>query len=64
MIGKIHHYLPATMNTYSIKISYPSGVIAYMSHKGKTEWCKRTAQKHLREWVYLHGITAELIKND
>lgn len=45
---------------YSIKITYPSGTIAYMSHKGKTSWCKRTAKKYLTEWVYLHGHKAEI----
>ena len=45
---------------YCIKITHPSGVVSYMSHRDRTEWCKRAAQKHLREWVALHGITAEL----
>jgi hypothetical protein len=48
---------------YSIKITYPSGVVAYMSHMGRTEWCYSSAKRHLKEWVYLHGITAELVKN-
>lgn len=48
---------------YSIKITSPSGVIAYMSHRDKTQWCKRTAEKHLREFVYLHGWKAELEEN-
>ena len=48
---------------YSIKITHPSGVVTYMQHKGKNEWCFSAARKHLKEWVYLHGITAELVKN-
>jgi hypothetical protein len=46
---------------YQIRITYPSGVVAFMCHRDRTEWCKRSAQKHLREFVYLHGITAELV---
>ena len=47
---------------YSIKITYPSGFVAYMSHKDKTSWCLRTARKHLSEWVYLHGFHAEIVE--
>lgn len=47
---------------YSIKITYPSGMVAYMSHRDRTEWCKRSALKHLREWVHLHGIKAEMVE--
>jgi hypothetical protein len=45
---------------YAIKITYPSGVVAYMSHGGRNSWCKRSAMKHLREWVYLHGHEVEM----
>jgi len=48
---------------YSIKITYPSGVVAYLSDKGKTSWCKKTAKKKLSEMVYLHNHKFELEKN-
>lgn len=47
---------------YSIKITYPT-TVAYMEFNGRTEWCYSQARKHLKEWVYLHGIKAELEKN-
>lgn len=47
---------------YSIKITYPSGKVAYLCHKDKTAFCKRTAQKYLQEWVYLHGHKAEIVQ--
>ena len=45
---------------YSLKISYPSGVTSYMSYRGRTSWCYTQAKKHLKEWVYLHGVTIEM----
>jgi len=45
---------------YQLKITYPSGVIAYMTHRDKTQFCKRTAQKHMREFVMWHGLKVEL----
>jgi hypothetical protein len=47
---------------YSIKVTYPSGVVAYMTHNGRSCWTKRYAVKHLREFVYLHGFKAELVE--
>lgn len=44
---------------YSIKITSTSGFISYLSHKGKTEWCKRTARKHFAEWNRLHAHEAK-----
>ena len=49
------------MKRFAILISYPSGVKAHMPHLGKNEFCKRTAKKHLAEWVFLHGISAEIV---
>lgn len=45
---------------YAIKITYPSGVVAYMVHRDRASWCLRSARKHLREFVMLHGLKAEL----
>ena len=45
---------------YSIKITYRNGTISYMSHNDRTKWCYSQARKHLKEWVFLHGIHAEL----
>lgn len=50
------------MKRYSIKIIYPSGTVAYMSHKGKSSWCYSSAKKHLNEFVLWHGLHAELDK--
>jgi hypothetical protein len=47
---------------YQIKISYPSGIVAYMIHKDKQQWCKRTAQKYIKEFVMWHGLKVELEK--
>jgi len=47
---------------YSIKITYPSGVVSHMRHKDKTAFCKRTAKKYLAEWVHLHGVHAEIVE--
>lgn len=46
------------MKRYMIKIVYPSGTVAYMSHKGKSEWCYSSARKHLKEFVLWHGLQA------
>ncbi len=35
---------------YSIKITYSNGQQAYLGHKGKTAWCKKTAEKYLEQW--------------
>jgi len=48
---------------YSIKILENSIFRAYVIHKGRSEWCKRTAEKHLKEFVHLHGWKAELEEN-
>jgi len=48
---------------YSIQITYPSGVIAYMSFLGRTEWCYSQARHHLKTWVHVHGITPKIVKN-
>ena len=45
---------------YMIKIVYPSGTVAYMSHKGRSEWCYRSAKKHLNEFILWHGLHATL----
>lgn len=36
---------------YSVKIFYPNGKISYLSHRGRTAWCRRTALKHLNEFL-------------
>jgi hypothetical protein len=38
---------------YSIRIQYPDGV-AYMAHRDKTAWTKRTAIKYATEWNRQH----------
>ncbi len=43
---------------YSIKITNNSGFTSYLSYKGRTEWCKRMANKHLAEWKRLHAHEA------
>lgn len=45
---------------YQIKITYPDGTIAYMTHKNRMQWCLTSAKKHLAEFVHLHGIHATL----
>jgi hypothetical protein len=47
---------------FSIRITYPNGIVAYMSFRDRTSWCRSQANKHLRDWIYLHGIKAELEK--
>lgn len=49
---------------YSIKITYPSGTVAYMIHRDRTSWCKRTAMKYLKDFVLWHGLKAELERQD
>lgn len=34
---------------YCIRIHYPEGD-AFLSHRDKSKWCRRTARKHLAEW--------------
>jgi len=46
---------------FQIKIAYASGTVAYMCHKGRTEWTKETCKRHLATWVHLHGIHAEIV---
>lgn len=48
------------MKRYKIKIIYPSGTISYMIHRDRSEWTKRTALKHLNEFILWHGLKAEL----
>jgi hypothetical protein len=51
------------MPKYSIEITYPSGVVAYLSHRGRTEWCYSQARYHMKTWVYLHGHQIKMVKN-
>lgn len=34
---------------YCIRIHYPEGD-AFLSHRDKSAWCRRTALKYLQEW--------------
>jgi len=49
---------------YSLEIHSPSGHVAIMTHKGKTKFCKRTANKYWNEWVFLHGWHVNIIEAD
>ena len=51
-----------TQPRYSIEITYPNGTIAYMSFRGKTEWCYSQARYHMKTWVHTHGIVPKLVK--
>jgi hypothetical protein len=35
---------------FNVMLTYRNGHTALLSHRGKTSWCKRVAQKHCREW--------------
>ena len=49
---------------YAIKITCPSGAIAYLKDRDKTCWCKRTANKKLSEMVHLNdGHKYEMEEN-
>jgi len=50
------------MNTkYSVKLTYPNGRISYLSHRNRMAWCKRTARKHMTEFLEMvSGLKAEL----
>jgi hypothetical protein len=37
--------------SYSVYIVARVGPGSYLSHKGRTSWCKKTAQKHLNEFI-------------
>ena len=45
---------------YQIKITYPSGLVAYLIHRDRLAWTKRTAQKHLDEFSLASGLACEL----
>lgn len=50
--------------TYSIKMTYSSGVVAYMSVNGKTEWSKKSyCQRHIDSSVFLHNLKMEIVEN-
>jgi hypothetical protein len=36
---------------FSVKIMYPNGQISYLSYRNRTAWGRRTALKHLREFL-------------
>lgn len=55
--------IKAMSATHSIKITYPTGMISYMSFRGRTAWSYSQARRHLADWVYLHGISAVIVKN-
>lgn len=45
---------------YQILITYPNGNHAYLVHKDRFAWSKRTAQKYLKEFVAAFGLDCEL----
>lgn len=45
---------------YQIRITYPNGLIAYLAHRDKSAWIKRTAQKHMSEFAQVFGLPCEL----
>jgi hypothetical protein len=48
---------------YSLKITYPNGIVAYMDFRGRTSWCRSQAYYHKKTWVYMHGVTVEVEPN-
>lgn len=47
---------------YYIRVFLEDGRIAYLLHKDRTKWCLRTARKHLKEYIAMHGGIATLEK--
>ena len=45
---------------YQVRITYPSGTVAYLIHKDKLAWTKGTAQKYLSEFAQAFGLPCEL----
>ena len=45
---------------YQIKITYPSGLVAYLIHHDRLAWTKRTAAKYLAEFTAASGLACEL----
>ena len=41
---------------YSIKVIENDNTEFYLSHKGKTQWCLRTAEKHASEFFANVGL--------
>lgn len=51
------------MKTYSIRLTLASGLVSYLSHRGKTAWTWRTAKRHI-ESISLSGLLmAEIVEN-
>lgn len=49
---------------YSVKILQGGNGISYLSHRGRSSWCMKTALKHKREWLAVNGGRAELEENN
>jgi hypothetical protein len=47
---------------YCVEINN-KGKVSYLIYRDRTAWAKRTAQKHLREWLATHGIPARLVED-
>lgn len=45
---------------YQVRITYPTGLVAILTHRDKTSWTKRTAQRHLAEFVTHFGLPCAL----
>jgi len=35
---------------FAVKLEYPNGKVAYLSHNKRTAWCLKTAKKHAAEF--------------
>jgi len=47
---------------YQIKITYPDGFVAYLIHRDRTSWCKRTALHHINTITWSKGHTLEFVE--
>lgn len=47
--------------TYSVRIANPG---SYLSHKGKTTFCRATARKHLADWLQVNPGSVAWIENE
>lgn len=49
--------------TYSVLATYPDGKRAYVKFRNRTEWTRRTAKKHAREFTERHLVPTQIVEN-
>ncbi len=42
---------PPRPDRLAVRLTYPDGMVAHLSHRNATAWCPHTAQKHAKDFA-------------